>query len=113
MQQSLAVHMSDLDKLSATLDEKSKMLNESYQKVKDTDQIKTAFLHNMTNNMIAPAATVRKDVQALCDSKQKMTEEELDHLVDEIQQQGTDITKLLNDLLAMAESNAAEGLNEK
>ena len=113
MQQSLAVHMSDLDKLSATLDEKSKMLDESYQKVKDTDQIKTAFLHNMTNNMIAPAATVRKDVQALCDSKQKMTEEELDHLVDEIQQQGTDITKLLNDLLAMAESNAAEGLNEE
>ena len=101
MQQSLAVNIGELEQLKTTLQERGEGLKKAYNAVKNADRMKTAFLHNMTNQMISPAEQIERDVATLCDcaTSPKVTGE----LADSIQKNGKSITKLLNDLISMSE----------
>ena len=103
MQQSLATNVGELEQLKATLEERGKGLHATYIKAKKADQMKTAFLHNMTDQMIGPANTILNDVNALCDFDHSQEKEEASRLTDDIQHQGKVITELLNNLLLMSE----------
>ena len=103
MQQSLATNVGELEQLTATLEERGKGLHDTYIKAKKADQMKIAFLHNMTDQMIEPANTILNDVNALCDFEHSQGKEEASRLTDDIQHQGKVITELLNNLLLMSE----------
>lgn len=108
MQKSLDVNMSQLDELTETIKERSNELQAAYKEAKKAEKMKTVFLHHMTNQMIAPANAIADDVSTLCNYDQTTAEKSVSQLVGNIQQNGTTITKLLNNLINLSEQEMDE-----
>lgn len=103
MQQSLAANVHELEEMKATLEKHNKSLHAAYDKARKASRMKTAFLHNMTDQMIPPAKAIASDVKALSHFDKNMGMERVGRLADDIQQQGETITDLLNGLLRISE----------
>lgn len=103
MQQSLATNISELEQLTATLQERGEGLRETYNHAKKADRMKTAFLHNMTNQMIAPANAINDDVEELCKFIRNKEEHEVSRLANEVQQSGKAITEQLKNLISVSD----------
>jgi HAMP domain-containing protein len=103
MQQSLANNIGELEHLTATLEAHSDSLRQAYAQAQKADRMKTAFLHNMTNQMIAPAEAIEQDITLLCDSSQVKDKETASRLVTSIQQHGDTIAQLLKNLLNISD----------
>ena len=103
MQQSLSAHVKELEQLTATLNERGEGLQQAYAKTKEGDRLKTAFLHNMTNQMVDPSDSIISTVNALCKDSGQATQEDLDRYVENINSQGKAITELLNNLLDLSQ----------
>ncbi len=99
MQQSLSVHMGELERLTTQLRERGEVLNAAYKQAKEADRMKTAFLHNMTNQMIAPVNKVSECVDDLCTNYSEKGEDDIEVMAGNLQKQSAVITNLLNDLL--------------
>ena len=95
MQQRLSTYIGELEQLTTTLRERGEGLSKTYEEAKKADRMKTAFLHNMTNQMIEPAEAIEQDVNALS--------KEGKNVADDIQMNGKRITDLLNNLLNMSD----------
>ena len=107
MQQSLSIHVSELEQLLKTLEEHGESLRKVYGQAQEADHMKIAFLHNMTNQMMEPAKAIAASVERLCQSEsQERTEEYRDKCaqeVDTIKSQSKVITDILNQLLDAAD----------
>jgi methyl-accepting chemotaxis protein len=111
MQRSLASNIGELEQLTATMKERGEGLRVAYNEAQKADRMKTAFLHNMTNQMTGPADAIDNDVDALCrwcedggtpaDGSQASTAS----LADNIQQNGKAITELLNNLISLSDED--------
>ena len=101
MQQTLSVSIGEMEQQKAALQEREEELKKAYNDIKKADRMKTAFLHNMTNQMINPAAQINKDVSTMCTREESA--EQMVNLAENIQKNGDTITKLLNDLIDMSE----------
>ena len=88
-----------------TLHERGIGLRKAYERAQKADRMKTAVLHNMTNQMMVPATTIANDVSTLCDNYESISQEEADRIVTEIQAQGKSITILLKNLLSSSDEN--------
>lgn len=102
MQQSLATHIGELEQLTTTLQERGEGLRAAYNQAQKAERMKTAFLHNMSNQMTAPAIAIDKDVKALCNDD---APQDIPQLTGDIQRNGTTITHLLNNLINMSEED--------
>lgn len=103
MQLSLSEQISKLNNVTTALQEKGKGLEETYEKAKEAERMKTAVLHNMTNKMLEPANTISSDVEALRTRYQTMSDEEAAKYDKSIQKQSKVITKLLDELLKVSQ----------
>lgn len=103
MQKSLAVHMRQLEDLTEQMQQQGKSLKTAYEKAKEADRMKTAFLHNVSDQMITPVESIKADVTSLCDKSTNLSPEEAGQLVSNIQEQGKTVTVLLNDLLTISD----------
>ncbi|MBQ8656306.1 MAG: HAMP domain-containing protein [Prevotella sp.] len=99
MQLALAANMGELERLNDTLRERGEGLAEAYEQAKEADRMKTAVLHNMTNQMIIPVNNICNDVNTLCRYGHSMNKTEVRQVVDNIQNESQTVTELLNDLL--------------
>lgn len=99
MQQSLATQIGELETLKNTLYDRCEGLHQAYNQAKKADRMKTAFLHNMTNQMLDPAESIDKDVSMLCGQ----SPQDSSHLVSDIRQKGKVITELLKNLITMSD----------
>ena len=97
MQQSLSAYIGELEQLKTTLQQHGEDLNAAYNQAQKADRMKTAFLHNMTNQMLGPAEAIEKDVSALCNDK--VGNQDISQLSDDIQQKGNTIAELLDNLI--------------
>jgi methyl-accepting chemotaxis protein len=104
MQHSLASHVNELEQLKTTLNEHGKELENAYQQAKEAERMKTAFLHNMTNQMVSPADNIVQDMNTICNSGNKMSQEEANQLANDLQSQGKTIVELLRNLLDIADT---------
>ena len=104
MQQSLATNIGELEQLTTNMKRHGQKLAEAYKQAQKADRMKTSFLHNMTNQMLAPSNIIEKDVQALCDMKNG-GKSNCDQLADDIQQKGNTITELLKNLINMSDED--------
>ncbi|MBE6260502.1 MAG: HAMP domain-containing protein [Prevotella sp.] len=108
MQQSLSVHVSELEQLLKTLEEHGESLRKMYRQAQEADHMKIAFLHNMTNQMMDPAKAIAASVERLCQSEsEERTADYRDRCaqeVDTIKSQSKVITDVLNQLLDAADS---------
>lgn len=106
MQKALSYHVGELERLTARLRKQGDVLTKSYDRVKEADRLKTAFLHNMTDQMIHPVGIIEKDVNVL--ATQATDAETTKQLVEDIQQQGKVVTELLNHLLEVSQEKGKE-----
>ena len=111
MQQSLATRMGEMQQLTATLKQRGEELQATYEQAQAAERMKTNFLYNMSDQMMAPVDGIRKRVLTISQADKQLTEEEAGQLVDGIQQRGEKVTALLNQLIA--ESEKLEVGNEK
>ncbi len=113
MQQALSEHVGELQHSAAALVNQGHVLQDAYEQAKEADRMKTAFLHNMTNQMISPVNAMSESVAALCDQSQSQSQIQTEQLVNDIQKQGETITELLNQLLeASRESKPLQDKNQ-
>ena len=96
MQQSLSTTINELEQLKTDLQERGEHLRKAYTDAEKADRIKTAFLHNMTNQMNPLAEAIEQDVSVLCNSS---SETDTAQLANDIQQKGNTIAELLKNLL--------------
>ncbi len=108
MQQSLAANIGELEQLTATLQKRCEDLHTAYEKASRANRMKTAFLHNMTDQMIGPANVIEKDVTGLCHANSSLGKDDAKRLTDDILQNGDTITKLLNNLLSLSEEETGK-----
>ena len=101
MQRSLATKIDELEKLKTTLYERCDELRVTYDKAKKADRMKTAFMHNMTNQMMAPASAIEEDVNQLCEK----STQDAPVLIADIQKNGKAITELLKNLISMSDDD--------
>ena len=109
MQQTLSVNISELNQLQTTLEERGKRLRQAYDKAEKAARMKTAFLHNMTNQMVPPATDINEDVVAFCEPGKLLDTVEADRLAHDIQKHGEMIAELLNELLHLSEEDTKKG----
>lgn len=107
MQESLATTMGELEDMKSNIEARGKELKEAYERVQRTDRLKTAFLHNMTNQMVRPALSIYHDAGILGGNSYLATDE-VKRLTDDIQVKSKTITDLLSNLLHMAENETNE-----
>lgn len=105
MQKALSVNMEELQELTATLQERGEVLAEAYEQAKEADRMKTAVLHNMSNQMTEPVSAIASDVDQLCKFSQETEQEETERLAGDIQMQGKIVTELLKELLESSMKN--------
>lgn len=103
MQQSLATRMGEMEQLSETLKERGEELQATYEQAQAAERMKTNFLYNMSDQMMAPVQGIRKHVLTISNPDKQLTEEETNQMVDGIQQRGEKVTALLNQLIAESE----------
>lgn len=99
MQQALASHVGQLQQLTDTLQQRGESLEEAYSKAKQADNMKMAVLHNMTNQMLSPAATIYECVDSLNSHADSLSPKETDRRTELLEQQSEAITELLTNLL--------------
>ena len=106
MQQSLSAHISELQGLTAKLQEHGEGLTKVYQKTQEAERMKVAFLHHMTNQMMDPARQIAKSVNTICDGQ--ADSRVVEHETDNIQNQSKAITDVLNHLLDAADKDTGK-----
>lgn len=101
MQQALAKHVDELEKLNEELKGQGERLRVAYHQAQAADRLKTSFLHNMTNQMLSPVQLISDRVNDLW-HLETMKPEAVDKMADDIQKEGEVITDLLNHLLELS-----------
>ena len=96
MQQALAADVRQREELNATLRERREKLQDIHREIQENDVVKTTFLHNVTNRMIAPAQAILDTVNRLCENIEDVTYEEASAAVNTVKQQGDTILELLS-----------------
>lgn len=105
MQQSLATNIGELEQLTTEIKKHGEELSKAYKQAQKADRIKTAFLHNMTNQMLEPSEAINKDVDVLCDPNRKADQQKTAKLVSDIQQNGNTIADLLRNMINMSDED--------
>ena len=108
MQQALNTHVCELKQLTATLQEQGEVLHTTYEQAQEANQMKTAFLHQMTNQMTEPSNTINQCVNDLNSHYQDMTHQEAVQLTDNIQRQGKVIAEMLKNLLDVSKEKPSK-----
>ena len=103
MRRAQVAHISELEQLTATIQERSEELKTAYKQAKKAEKLKTAFLHHVTNQMVAPAQAIDDAVTALGTIGDKAGKADAVELVNHIQQNGNTIAQLLNQMLNQSE----------
>jgi len=103
MQQSLATRVGEMQQLSDNLKERGDELQATYEQTKAADRMKTNFLYNMSDQMMAPVSGIAKSAITMSDHCNELADEDVDRLVGDIQRRGETVTALLNQLIADSE----------
>ena len=103
MQQSLATRMGEMQRASDVLKQRGEELQATYEQAQAGDRMKTNFLYNMSDQMMAPVSDITQHVMTISDPASELSEEETNRLVDEIHDRVSMVTALLNQLIADSE----------
>lgn len=96
MQKALASDISQQEQLQTTLRERHEEVERIHKQIKEDDNVKTTFLHNVTDRMIAPSQSIYDSVTNLCDNYNDITLQEAEKEMNNINQQSMTILGLLS-----------------
>ena len=80
----------------------------TYEQAEAADRMKTNFLYNMSDQMMAPVNGIAKSAITMSDHCNELSEEDIDRLVGDIQHRGDKVTALLNKLIENSEKLIVE-----
>lgn len=104
MQLALADNISEMERLTASLQKDGAELEQAYQLAKEADRVKTSVLHKMSNRMSTPVEAIHDDVEALCQHRATMDEQATQQRVDDIDRQSKEVITLLDRLLSESQT---------
>lgn len=96
MQKALEEGINTRKEQRTTLLTRHEELQKVLQQIKEDNQVKDIFLHNVTNRMIAPSEAIRDSVESLCDNFERITLPEADKEINNIKHQSETILELLS-----------------
>jgi methyl-accepting chemotaxis protein len=96
MQKELKEQTAELENKELQLQAQSDQLRASYERIEESDKMKTSFLHYITNQMALPAETIDRSVTTLCNNYQNLSKDEIDKQVDQIERKSDTLVELLN-----------------
>jgi methyl-accepting chemotaxis protein len=99
MQQSLAMHVSELKQLNESLKSRGEILEKSSEQSIENDRMRSKFLHYISNQMISPGDLIDKSVTKLCNNYHEMSIEDIEKDTEIIKQQSTTILQLLGHII--------------
>ena len=105
MQQALAAHIGQQEQLSLQLQQRGEELQAAYSQAQEADRMKTAFLHYMTNQLVAPSDAIDKSVTTLCNHYDDINAAEAGRQVDIISHSSEEILRVLDHMLQTAQNN--------
>lgn len=105
MRRAVAAQIGELEQLTDTIKQRNKELKKAYRQAKKADNMKTAFLHHMSDQMLPPAQAIDKDVETLCHVDKDVKRDEPAKLVENIQKNGNAIATILSQLLNQSEED--------
>ena len=106
MRRSLATHMGEMQRLTDTLNDRGKVLRAAYELAQAGESMKINFLYNMSDQMMSPVSGIKKSVDTLSDRYNRLTEEDVNRLVEDVRRRGDKVTELLNQLIKDSEKYA-------
>lgn len=96
MQKELEKQTAEFENQEQQLQAQSEQLRASYDRIEESDKMKTSFLHYITNQMALPAETIDRSVTTLCNNYQDLSKDEIDNQVDSIERKSEALVELLN-----------------
>ena len=96
MQKELKKQTAELENKELQLQAQSDQLRASYERIEESDKMKTSFLHYITNQMALPSETIDRSVTTLCNNYQDLSKDEIDKQVDQIERKSDMLVELLN-----------------
>jgi len=99
MQQALASNVGELERQRDMLRERNEVLRQAYEQAKEANRVKTAVLHNMTDQINVAVGVIASDVTKLHQHYKNLEQEEAGRLVDDIEFQSKAVTDMLDELL--------------
>ena len=106
MRRSLATHLGEMQRLTDTLNDRGKVLRAAYELAQAGESMKINFLYNMSDQMMSPVSGIKKSVDTLSDRYNRLTEEDVNRLVEDVRRRGDKVTELLNQLIKDSEKYA-------
>ena len=108
MHKALVDNITKLEEHKVTISKHHEAQEKRYQQIQDDEQVKARFLHNVTNNMIAPAESIDDSAKTLCDHYGDITLAEANKLKANIQQQSETIIELLGHYFNVSSNKAGK-----
>lgn len=108
MQHSVVSKIAELKQMNEQLKERSKELQQANRTAQEADRMKTAFLHQMTHQMLEPADTLMNHVNTLCNNYHTISLEEANEEISAIHQKGKTIIELLGHMIDSAEQETGK-----
>ncbi len=99
MQQALASNVGELERQRDMLRERNEVLRQAYEQAKEANRVKTAVLHNMTDQINVAVGIIASDVSKLHRHYKNLEQEEASRLVGDIELQSQAVTDMLDELL--------------
>lgn len=100
MQQSLGSYIQEVRQQTTTLEERNAQLLEAYEHAKEDERIKTTVLHNMPEKIVTQVTALVQLSRTISQEYRQMDTGELDATVKEIQADTTQVTNMLDELMA-------------
>ena len=95
MHKALVNDITKQEEQKVTMSKHHEALEKRYQQIQDDEQVKARFLHNVTNNLIAPAESIDDSAKTLCDQYGDITLTEAKKIQANIQQQSETIIEMI------------------
>ena len=108
MQHSVVSQITELERMSSQLKERSKELQQANHQAQEADRMKTAFLHQMTNQMLEPANVLGNNVSTICQNYHTISIEDATREIESIRQNGNTIIELLDNMIHTADSETGK-----
>lgn len=108
VQQSLTAYIRQQRRLNTELQERGEALDKTYESLQNSNKVKVAFLHHMTNQMVQPAELMGRSVTKLCNNYGRMTLDEVTREVEVIENEMKTIVDLTDQMLTTAQDQTGK-----
>lgn len=111
MQKALSDHISNLQEMNAATTQMNKQLEEASEQARQADEQKNEFLKDVTHQIRTPLNIMNGFIQVLRDDYESIPKEEVSNILDTMQTNAINISRMVNMLIVAANSGKNVKIN--